>query len=236
MTGMQDFFGRAAAAPERVVLVMAETGTQHTAGEVARTALQMAQWLHAQGLQAGERFAVVLENRVEILALALAARQAGLYVAVLSTHLTPAEVAYIVQDCGARLVVASHKTLPQLAESQAAHPLPCWTVDDATPHALPLRAALQTLQGPTADFRDRPLGRDLLYSSGTTGRPKGVLKPLQPSHLRGQTDPEALGTARLMGMDEHTVYLSPTPTAPASRPRRGSCSTSSPSSARPGVR
>ena len=211
MTGMQDFFGRAAAAPERVVLVMAETGTQHTAGEVARTALQMAQWLHAQGLQAGERFAVVLENRVEILALALAARQAGLYVAVLSTHLTPAEVAYIVQDCGARLVVASHKTLPQLAESQAAHPLPCWTVDDATPHALPLRAALQTLQGPTADFRDRPLGRDLLYSSGTTGRPKGVLKPLQPSHLRGQTDPEALGTARLMGMDEHTVYLSPAP-------------------------
>ena len=93
MTGMQDFFGRAAAAPERVVLVMAETGTQHTAGEVARTALQMAQWLHAQGLQAGERFAVVLENRVEILALALAARQAGLYAAVLSTHLTPAEVA-----------------------------------------------------------------------------------------------------------------------------------------------
>ena len=214
MTGMQDFFGRAATAPERVVLVMAETGARYTAGEVARSALQMAQWLHAQGLQAGERFAVVLENRVEILALALAARQAGLYAAVLSTHLTPAEVAYIVQDCGARLVVASSKTLPQLTELQAVHPLPCWTVDAATPLApsLPVAAqALESLGNRPADFADRPLGRDLLYSSGTTGRPKGVLKPLQPSHLRGQTDPEALGTARIMGMGEDTVYLSPAP-------------------------
>ncbi len=211
MTGNQDFFGRAAAAPERVVLVLAETGARFTAGEVADSALRMAQWLHAQGLQPGERFAVVLENRVEILALALAARHAGLYAAVLSTHLTPTEVAYIVQDCGAQLVVASHKTLPQLAELQASHPLPCWTVDEATPQAASLQAALQALQGQSADFSDRPLGRDLLYSSGTTGRPKGVLKPLWPAHLRGQTDPEALGTARIMGMDEHTVYLSPAP-------------------------
>ena len=211
MTGNQDFFGRAAAAPERVVLVLAETGARFTAGEVADSALRMAQWLHAQGLQPGERFAVVLENRVEILALALAARHAGLYAAVLSTHLTPTEVAYIVQDCGAQLVVASHKTLPQLAELQASHPLPCWTVDEATPQAASLQAALQALQGQSADFSDRPLGRDLLYSSGTTGRPKGVLKPLWPAHLRGQTDPEALGTACIMGMDEHTVYLSPAP-------------------------
>lgn len=211
MTGNQDFFGRAAAAPERVVLVLAETGARFTAGEVADSALRMAQWLHAQGLQPGERFAVVLENRVEILALTLAARHAGLYAAVLSTHLTPSEVAYIVQDCGAQLVLASHKTLPQLAELQASNPLPCWTVDEATPQAASLQAALQTLQGQSADFSDRPLGRDLLYSSGTTGRPKGVLKPLWPAHLRGQTDPEALGTARIMGMDEHTVYLSPAP-------------------------
>ena len=205
------FFDRAASAPERVVLVMAETGARHTAGEVAQSALQMAQWLHSQGLQVGERFAVLLENRIEILALALAARQAGLYAAVLSTHLTPAEVAYIVQDCGARLVVVSHKTLPQLVELQAAHPLPCWTVDDATPQAPSLPAALQALPSEPVSFADRPMGRDLLYSSGTTGRPKGVLKPLWPAELRGQADPEALATGRIMGMDEHTVYLSPAP-------------------------
>ncbi|QPN29697.1 AMP-binding protein [Diaphorobacter sp. JS3051] len=204
---MQDFFGRAQAAPERVVVFMADQGRSYTAGALAQMARQMAQWLAAQGLQAGERFAVLLENRVEILALVLAARQAGLYAAVLSTHLTADEVAYIVGDSGARLVVASDKTLPQLQGIG----LPCWTVDEARPQAPSLHAALAALQGPPVDFADRPLGRDLLYSSGTTGRPKGVLKPLQPSHLRGQTDPEALGTARLMGMDEHTVYLSPAP-------------------------
>ncbi|GAO21564.1 AMP-dependent synthetase [Alicycliphilus sp. B1] len=61
------------------------------------------------------------------------------------------------------------------------------------------------------DFADRPLGRDLLYSSGTTGRPKGVLKALWPAELRGQADPEAVSTARLLGMGEDTVYLSPAP-------------------------
>lgn len=211
MTGDQDFLSRAAAAPERVALVLAETGVRLTAGEVADSALRMAQWLHNQGLQPGDRFAVVLENRVEILALALAARHAGFYAAVLSTHLAPTELAYIVQDCGAQLVVASHQTLAQLAELHTRHSLPCWTVDEAAPQVPSLQAALQNLQGPPTDFSDRPLGRDLLYSSGTTGRPKGVLKPLWPAHLRGQTDPEALGTARIMGIDEHTVYLSPAP-------------------------
>ena len=95
MTGMQDFFGRPAAAPDRVVLVMAETGARFTAGEVAQRALAMAQWLHTQGLQAGERFAVVLENRVEILALVLAAREAGVYAAVRSAHLTADEIEFL---------------------------------------------------------------------------------------------------------------------------------------------
>lgn len=205
---MQDFFDRAQSAPDRVVLVMAEQGHGYTAGTLARQALQMAQWLAAQGLQPGERFAVLLENRVEILALVLAARQAGLYAAVLSTHLTADEVAYIVQDCGARLVIASSQTLAQL-QGQAT--LPCWTVDEAMPQAASLPDALAALQGPEIDLSGRPLGRDLLYSSGTTGRPKGVLKPLWPADLRGQCDPEALVTARLMQMDENTVYLSPAP-------------------------
>lgn len=204
---MQDFFGRAKAAPDRTVVVMADQGESCDAGTLARMAQQMAQWLAAQRLAAGDRFAVLLENRVEILALALAAREAGLYAAVLSTHLTAGEVAYIVADSGARLVVASKRTLPQLAGIT----LPLWSVDEGQRAAPSLHAALAGLQGPPVDFSDRPMGRDLLYSSGTTGRPKGVLKPLWPASLRGQCDPEAVGTGQRMGMDEHTVYLSPAP-------------------------
>ncbi|MBS0391757.1 MAG: AMP-binding protein [Proteobacteria bacterium] len=207
MTALQDFFGRAQAAPDRIVVVMADQGQSCSAGTLAQMAQQMAQWLAAQGLAAGERFAVLLENRVEILALALAARQAGLYAAVLSTHLTADEVAYIVADSGARLVVASARTLPQLDGVN----LPRWSVDEGQSDAPSLHAALARLQGPPVDFSDRPLGRDLLYSSGTTGRPKGVLKPLWPAELRGQCDPEAAGTGQRMAMGEDTVYLSPAP-------------------------
>ena len=208
---MHDVFSRAAAAPERVVLSMADTGARHTAGEVAQTADRMAQWLAAQGLRAGDTFGVLLENRVEIVELVLAARQAGLYAAVLSTHLTAAEVAYIVRDSGAQLIVASSQTLPQLAAAQRETPLPCWTVDEATSQVPSLHDALQAPQGEPMDFSDRPLGRDLLYSSGTTGQPKGILKPLRPSSERDQPDPEVLGTARNMGINERTVYLSPAP-------------------------
>jgi len=207
MTALQDFFGRAQAAPDRTVVVMADQGQSCSAGTLAQMAQQMAQWLAAQGLAAGERFAVLLENRVEILALALAARQAGLYAAVLSTHLTADEVAYIVTDSGARLVVASARTLPQLDGVN----LPRWSVDEGQSDAPSLHAALARLQGRPVDFSDRPLGRDLLYSSGTTGRPKGVLKPLWPAELRGQCDPEAVGTGQRMAMGEDTVYLSPAP-------------------------
>ena len=208
VTSTQDFFSRAVSAPERVVLTMADSGLQYTAGEVASHAEQMAQWLAAQGLQAGDTFAVLLENRIEILEIVLAAKLAGLYAAVLSTHLTPPEVAYIVQDSGARLVVASSKTLPQL---DGVRGLPCFTVDDAEPGAPSLQAAVQARTGAAVDFSDRPLGRDLLYSSGTTGRPKGVRKPMWPSEYRGRLDPEVLVTARHVQMDDRTVYLSPAP-------------------------
>ena len=206
-----DFFSRAAAEPQRTVLVMADTGTSHTAGEVARRAAQMAQWLARQGLQPGDTFAVLLENRVEIPELMLAARQAGLYAAVLSTHLTPAEVAYVLQDSGAQLVLLSGQTLAQLGNEPASLALPRWTVDEASDGTPSLQAELEALAGPPVDFSDRPLGRDLLYSSGTTGRPKGVQKPLQPASGRNQVDPEALGTAHHMHIDDSTVYLSPAP-------------------------
>lgn len=209
---MHSFFSWAAASPERVVLTMADSGERYTAGQVARQAKRMAQWLIGQGLQPAERFAVVLENRAEILQLVLAARQAGVYAAVLSTHLTPAEVAYVIGDSGARLVVASAGTLAQLDEARQAQSLSCWTVDEAEPCADSLLDALQQLAGERAlDLSDRPIGRDLLYSSGTTGQPKGVLQPLLPASQRGQPDPGLERTARHMQMDEHTVYLSPAP-------------------------
>ena len=212
-----DFFSRAEADPDRVVLTMANASLPYRAGAVAGRARRIAQWLAAQGLQAGDSFAVLLENRVEILETVLAARLAGLYAAVLGTHLAPPEVVYIVKDSGARLVVASARTLPQIEPVLHELGVPCWTVDEhsATAQVPAFHAAVQSAPVDTnadaVDFSERPLGRDLLYSSGTTGRPKGIRKPMLPAMYRTQPDPEAQGTARHMQMGEDTVYLSPAP-------------------------
>ena len=208
---MHNFFSWADAQPERVVVTQAESGATYRAGEMARNARQMAQWLAAQGLQAGDTVAVLLENRREILELVLAAREAGLYAAVISTHLTPAEVRYIAQDSGSQMLLVSRKTWPnaQLAAQELG--LPAYCVDDDTPGTLPLQSALAASTDAAVDLSDRPLGRDLLYSSGTTGRPKGIKKPLLNAAIRHQVDPEVASWKRHMRFSENTVYLSPAP-------------------------
>lgn len=209
---MHNFFSWAQAQPERVVLTQADSGRRYTAGEIAQGAQQMAQWLAQQGLQAEETIAVLLENRYEIVQLVLAARLAGLYAAVISTHLTAAEVAYIAQDSGARMLLVSSKTWPTAQEAVQGLALACYSVDGDTPGVAPLADALAAVpQGAQIDLATRPLGRDLLYSSGTTGRPKGIKKPLLAAAYRQQRDPEVAAWMRSMRFDEDTVYLSPAP-------------------------
>ncbi|MDR2328057.1 MAG: AMP-binding protein [Comamonas sp.] len=209
---MHNFFSWAQAQPERVVLTQADTGRRYTAGEIAQGAEQMAQWLAQQGLQAEETIAVLLENRYEIMQLVLAARLAGLYAAVISTHLTAAEVAYIAQDSGAKMLLVSSKTWPTAQEAVQGLALACYSVDGDTLGVPPLADALAAVPlGAEIDLSTRPLGRDLLYSSGTTGRPKGIKKPLLAAAYRTQRDPEVAAWMRSMRFDEDAVYLSPAP-------------------------
>ncbi|MBA4004542.1 MAG: acyl-CoA synthetase, partial [Delftia sp.] len=117
---MHDFHSWADARPDRVALTMGDSGQQHTAGALAQRSREVAQWMAGQGLAAGDTVAVLMENRVEILELVLAARLAGLYAVVISTHLTAPEVAYILGDSGARHVFASAATAAQLPAALAA--------------------------------------------------------------------------------------------------------------------
>lgn len=208
---MSNFFHWAQVQPERVVLVQADTGASHRAGDIAQRAKQVACWLVAQGLQPGDCIAVLLENRPEIVELVLAAREAGLYVAVISTHLTAAEVAYIVKDSGSRLMLVSSVTCSSAQEALRMHALPCYSVDNDTPQVPSLTAAMADAPPAGVDFSAYPLGRDLLYSSGTTGRPKGIKKPLLGAQYRQQIDPEVAAWMQHMGFDEKAVYLSPAP-------------------------
>lgn len=211
--GPYDFFSHAEANPKQTAVTMADTETSYSRGELAARARALAQWLVAQGLEPGGKFAVVLENRIEVLELVLAARLAGAYAVVLSTHLSPAEVAYIVSDSRPEFIIASDRTAPQLAGVAAAKHCPFWTVDGANSDVMrSLPDAVRAMAaGASVDLDDRPLGSDLLYSSGTTGRPKGVLQPMLPSHYRHEAAPPTLVTRRYLLLSGDTVYLSPAP-------------------------
>ena len=209
---MSNFHHWATQQPNKTVLIQAESGEALTAAELDAQAQRAARWFLAQGLADGASVAFVIENRNELIALAMGAELVGLYFTPISTHLTAPEVAYIVRDCGAQLVIATAKTAPMLAGDVPAQvtrysldgPLP------SHPDMRDLRAELAQVDVNSA-LPARSRGRDLLYSSGTTGRPKGIKRDLVPHDKKHLPEPAALNAQRSYGLDEHTVYLSPAP-------------------------
>ncbi|NLC36390.1 MAG: AMP-binding protein, partial [Alcaligenaceae bacterium] len=208
---MYDFHCWADVRPARVAVTMADSGVEYTAGELAQRSRDYAQWLASQGIDAGDTIAVLLENRVEILDLALAARLVGAYIVVISTHLTAVEVSYIVRDCGAKMLFVSERTAGQASKLDMQGK---YLVDEQPGSAsLQSRVAAYLAGNPAyIDLSDRPAGRDLLYSSGTTGSPKGIKKALfAPDVRQGVADPELSFWIRQLNFDENTVYLSTAP-------------------------
>ena len=139
---MHNFLSWAQLQPDKVVLIQAETEESFTAGRIAARALQIAQWLAAQQLKERDTIAILLENRVEILELVLAAREAGLYAAVISTHLTPAEVQYIVQDSGAQVFLTGTEQ-PEAVQTLGLQPR-MFHVEQGRISALPNRRRWRT--------------------------------------------------------------------------------------------
>ncbi|MCK8782895.1 AMP-binding protein [Roseomonas sp. NAR14] len=172
-----------------------------------------AQWLIGLGLQPGDGICLLLENGPAMLELAYAARRAGLYYTPLSTHLRVPEVAYMLADSGARLLVTS-PALAALAaavqEGGIAEGLPRFATGAGLPGYQSYEAALAAYPAPAELPGDRPLGREFLYSSGTTGLPKGIRRDLLPGDRADKPDwtPNWL---RAYGFARDSVYLSPAP-------------------------
>lgn len=190
------------------------TGAVTTYGALLGRASRAASWLLSLGLEPGQGIALLLDNRPELLELGLAARQAGLYYTAISTHLRPDEVGYIVRDCGARVFVTSAGLLAAAASETNALAFDGSVLrvalDELPAGWTSYEAALAEAAVP-ARFPPRPVGRDLLYSSGTTGRPKGVKRPLTAFADRLSPDPEVEGWRRKFAFGADTVYLSTAP-------------------------
>lgn len=200
----------AARTPDKPAVIMAGSGAVLTYRQLDEGSNRFAQLLRAQGLRPGDGIAVFLENHPRFFEIIWAAQRAGLYYTAISSRLTAPEVAYIVGDCGAKVLVSSRK----LAEVAAA-------LGDQIPgveRRLMLDGAIAGWESfddavaafPATPIADEQEGSDMLYSSGTTGRPKGVRPPLGERPLGTPPGLQLLVTA-LYGANSDTVYLSPAP-------------------------
>ena len=196
--------------PDRIAITMAGSQSQLTYGEVEAFSNQFAHLCRRHGLKQGDGIALCLENHLYFLPICWGAFRAGLYFTAISYRLQPAEVEYIVNDSGAKILITSAHLTEQfetLAPNLVNEPA-CYMLDDQSPNAGSLFDALSEL--PKTQISDETCGQSLLYSSGTTGRPKGVKKPLPPEAF-GDPIPYFTAAEERYQFDESTIYLSPAP-------------------------
>lgn len=203
----------AARTPDKPAVIRASTGDQLTYRELDDHSTRLANHLQSLGLSRGDCIAMVSENDLHMFIAYWAALRSGFYITAVNHHLTAEEVAYILRDCGAAVLLAgaSSAAAVELSDQIPALSAPghriVWggelpgfdTFDDAVARAS------------STPRRDQPRGTDMLYSSGTTGRPKGIKTPLPQGQVDEIPDAYTAIFAPMYGFDENTVYLSPAP-------------------------
>ncbi|MET3527785.1 acyl-CoA synthetase [Phenylobacterium koreense] len=195
--------------PDKPAIISADTGQAVTFAELNERSNRFAQFLYAQGLRRGDHIAVLMENNLSFMEPIWAAFRSGLYVTTINRYLPPDEAAYIANDCGAKALVTSYakrETAEGLIDLipncpirlMAGGTIPGWaSYEDAVASGSPEPLAQEWM------------GDSMLYSSGTTGRPKGILRPLPD--ITPAEGFENRQMANRYGLTAESVYLSPAP-------------------------
>ncbi len=202
----------ARANPDKPACIMSGSGEVLTYGELDARSNQGAHLFRASGIGPGDAIAVFMENSPRYYEILWATQRAGIRVTCISSKLTPGEVDYIVRDSEAKALIASRALAEvALATAQGLAGLTLWmTEGEVTPFANfeAARAAF-----PTTPIADECAGAVMLYSSGTTGRPKGVRRAnaaAGPQPIDGPNPLAQIGQA-LLGFSPDMIYLSPAP-------------------------
>jgi len=193
--------------------VVTSSGHVVTFAELEERSCRLAQALFAHGLRPGDHVAVVLPNDHRTHEVTFGLQRSGLYYTMVNTHLAAEEAAYIVRDCGARTLITSAALAPLAAELVALTPevelrLVAGTGDGAV-------KGHKSYEEFVGAFPGEPLAREMegspmLYSSGTTGHPKGIRRPLSGLPFGGDAFLAPM-LGGVMGFGEGDVYLSPAP-------------------------
>jgi len=198
----------AAATPDKAAVIMAGAGTT-TYAELDAAANRLAHLLYELGLRPGDHIAFMLDNRPEFFVCAWAAQRSSLYYTPVSTRLLAGELGYILDNCEAQVFIAA-AAFAEVATT-AVDGLPrlrlCLALDGDIPGFYDYRELVDA--HPATPLARELEGEAMLYSSGTTGRPKGIRRQLTEAALG--SDPQRVRLPVLYGMDADTVYLSPAP-------------------------
>ena len=201
----------AASTPDKPALIMGSSGHTVTFAELDAAANRLSQLLHSAGLRPGDHIAICMENHPRYLEVIWGCHYAGLVYTACSSRLTSHELAYIINDCNAKAFITSKyksdqasEVLPSIGNASLRLML------DGTVTGYEAYETAVASQSATA-LPDRVAGMDMLYSSGTTGMPKGVTREFVPLPL----DTTPIGVVGLLGMlfgfKQESVYLSPAP-------------------------
>lgn len=196
--------------PDKIAYQMAGSGEAITYRELDRRSNQGAQLFRSLGLKTGDHIALLMENCLPFMEVCWAAQRSGLYYTAISRYLTAEEIAYIVKDCGAKVVITTPQCIGSIAPLIGTPGAPIFYITGKAQPGFRSWDEARDAQ-PATPIADEAAGYDMLYSSGTTGRPKGIKRPLSEPSILVPNPLLKLLCSTMCGMTEDSVYLSPAP-------------------------
>jgi acyl-CoA synthetase (AMP-forming)/AMP-acid ligase II len=193
--------------PDKPAIIMAGSGETLSYRQLDERTNQYAHFFRSLGFQHGDVVGICLENRAEFFEFVWGAQRSGLIFLAISNRLTAAEIDYILKDSGAKILVSSRTVMAAMGAITA--PVARYLVDGNHAGWSALADTLDSM--PKTPVADERAGVAMLYSSGTTGHPKGVSVPL-PVDTNIATPNSLTGIAQgAFGFSQDSIYLSPAP-------------------------
>lgn len=193
--------------PDKPAIIMAESGRAFTYKELDKASNRLAHFFRQQNIQIGDTIAILMENHPHYFDVTWAAQRAGLFFVCISNRLTADEASYIIKDSGSKMLISSAKMRECNNALLDLNPDVSQFLYDDEERGIEKHLA----EMPDTPIADERCGTDMLYSSGTTGRPKGVRIPMPEDENIAGPNILVMLASQIFGLSGDSVYLSPAP-------------------------